>query len=115
MKIGTRIPIATGSFRGRLGGVGAVGDSIGVQTQFQYIDVGVEIEMTPTVHYDHDVTLKIKIEVSSEDERDHRGVTEPIIAQKKSEQVIRLHEGDATVLTGILTKRTQSAGAGFRG
>jgi general secretion pathway protein D len=107
MKIGERIPIATGSYGGGgLGGVGGVGGlGIGVQTQFQYIDVGINIELTPTVHFDHDVTLKIKIEDSSEDGSSTiSGVTEPIIAQKTSEQTIRLREGEASVLSGMLNK-----------
>jgi len=107
MKIGERIPIATGSYG--VGGSGTAAGSLGglgaVNTQFQYIDVGVNIEMTPTVHYDHDVTIKMKIEVSSENgQTTISGVTEPIIAQKTSEQVIRLREGEASVLSGILNK-----------
>ena len=90
MKIGERIPIATGSYGGVGVGTSGVGSALGglgaVNTQFQYIDVGVNIEMTPTVHYDHDVTLKMKIEVSSENGTSTiSGVTEPIIAQKTSE------------------------------
>jgi general secretion pathway protein D len=102
MKIGTRIPIATGSYQ--TGAATAVVSSL-VNTQFQYIDVGVNIEMTPTIHFDRDVTLKIKIEDSSEDGSvTISGVTEPIIAQKTSEQVIRLREGEASVLSGMLDK-----------
>jgi general secretion pathway protein D len=102
MKIGTRIPIATGSYQ--TGAATAMVSSL-VNTQFQYIDVGVNIEMTPTIHFDHDVTLKIKIEDSSEDGNvTISGVTEPIIAQKTSEQVIRLREGEASVLSGMLDK-----------
>jgi len=107
MKIGERIPIATGSYGGGgLGGVGGVGGlGIGVQTQFQYLDVGINIELTPTVHFDHDVTLKIKIEDSSENGSSTiSGVTEPIIAQKTSEQTIRLREGEASVLSGMVNK-----------
>src|SRR5208337_3264959 len=63
MKIGEKIPIATGSYQS--GAATAVVSSL-VNTQFQYTDVGVNIEMTPTVHFDHDVTLKIKVEVSSQ-------------------------------------------------
>jgi general secretion pathway protein D len=67
--------------------------------------VGVNIEMTPTIHFDHDVTLKIKIEDSSEDGNvTISGVTEPIIAQKTSEQVIRLREGEASILSGMVNK-----------
>jgi general secretion pathway protein D len=108
LKIGERIPIATGSYGGGgLSGVGGTsGLGIGVQTQFQYQDVGVNIEMTPTVHYDHDVTLKIKIDISSQASSvTISGVTEPIIAQNVVDQVIRLREGEASILGGI--KQTQ--------
>jgi len=64
MKIGTKIPIATGSYQ--TGAATAVVSSL-VNTQFQYQDVGINIEMTPTIHYDRDVTLKIKLEDSSLD------------------------------------------------
>jgi general secretion pathway protein D len=102
MKIGQRIPIATGSYST---GTSTTVTSSLVNTQFQYIDVGINIEMTPTIHYDRDVTLKIKIEDSSENGSSTiSGVTEPIIAQKTSEQVIRLREGEASVLSGMMNK-----------
>ncbi|WP_263357194.1 cohesin domain-containing protein [Acidicapsa ligni] len=113
MKIGQRIPIATGSYQ--TGAATAITSSL-VNTQFQYIDVGVNIEMTPTVHYDHDITLKLKIEDSSEANNvTISGVTEPIIAQKTSEQTIRLREGEATVLAGILNKQDLVSTTGIPG
>jgi general secretion pathway protein D len=103
MKIGERIPIATGSYQ--TGAATAVVSSL-VNTQFQYQDVGVNIEMTPTIHFDNDVTLKIKIDISSQASSvTISGVTEPIIAQNVVDQVIRLREGEATILGGI--KETQ--------
>jgi len=103
MKIGQRIPIATGSYQ--TGATTAITSSL-VNTQFQYQDVGVQIEMTPTVHFDHDITLKLKIEDTSEAGNDTiSGVTEPVIAQKTSEQTIRLREGEASILAGILDKQ----------
>ncbi len=99
MKIGSRIPIATGSYQ--TGAATAVVSSL-VNTQFQYQDVGVNIEMTPTVHFDHDVTLKIKIEVTSQSGQvTISGVTEPILSQRVIDQVIRLREGEASILGGI--------------
>jgi general secretion pathway protein D len=103
MKIGQRIPIATGSYQ--TGAATALVSSL-VNTQFQYQDVGVNIEMTPTIHYDRDITLKMKIEVSSVAGYDTiSGVTEPIIAQHTVDHVIRLHEGEASVLGGILDQQ----------
>jgi general secretion pathway protein D len=103
MKIGSRIPIATGSYQ--TGASTAVVSSL-VNTQFQYQDVGVQIEMTPTVHFDHEVTLKIKIEVTSQSGSvTISGVTEPIISQRIVDQVIRLREGEASLLGGIQTNQ----------
>jgi general secretion pathway protein D len=103
LKIGQKIPIATGSYNA---GVSTGVASIGVQTQFTYLDVGVNIDLTPTVHYDHEVTLKMKIEVSSQQgNQTISGVTEPIIGQNVSEQVIQLQEGEPAILAGLITKQ----------
>jgi general secretion pathway protein D len=113
MKIGERIPIATGSYQ--TGAATAVVSSL-VNTQFQYQDVGVNIEMTPTVHYDHDVTLKIKIEVTSQSGSVNiSGVTEPILSQRVVDQVIRLREGEASVLGGIQDKQEMVSWNGIPG
>ena len=113
MKIGSRIPIATGSYQ--TGAATALVSSL-VNTQFQYQDVGVNIEMTPSVHYDHDVTLKIKIEVSAESGTETiSGVTEPIISQRVVDQTIRLREGEASILGGIQNKQEQNNWSGVPG
>jgi general secretion pathway protein D len=102
LKIGSRIPIATGSYNA---GVATGVASIGVQTQFTYIDVGVQIDMTPTVHYDREVTLKMKMEVSSQQSTvTISGVQEPVIGQNVIEQVIQLKEGEPSILAGLVTK-----------
>jgi len=103
LKIGERIPVATGSYQ--TGAATAVVSSL-VNTQFTYLDVGVEIEITPVVHYDRDVTLKIKI-VSSQEEGSTNigGITEPIISQRTADQVVRLKEGEVNILGGFLQKQ----------
>jgi general secretion pathway protein D len=102
LKIGQKIPIATGSYNA---GVSTGVASIGVQTQFTYTDVGVNIDMTPTVHFDHEITLKLKIEVLSEASQvTISGVTEPVIGQRSSEQTITLKDGEPSLLAGIITK-----------
>ncbi len=68
--------------------------------------------MTPTVHYDNEVTLKMKIEVSSHaSDVTISGVTEPVIGQRVSEQVITLKEGEPGILAGISPSRTASTSA----
>jgi general secretion pathway protein D len=104
LKIGEKIPVATGSYNA---GVSTGVASIGVQTQFTYLDVGVNIDVTPTVHFDREVSLKTKVEVSQEDGTvsEGSGVTEPIIAQRVLEQVIQLKEGEPSILAGIVTRQ----------
>jgi len=113
LKIGSRIPIATGSYQ--TGASTALVSSL-VNTQFQYQDVGVNIEVTPTVHFDHEVTLKVKIEVTAQSGSvTISGVTEPIISQRVAEQVIRLREGEANILGGIQERQIQDNWSGIPG
>lgn len=108
LKIGDRIPIATGSF-GTGVGVGGVGTtglvSPLVNTQFQYQDVGVNIDITPRVHPNHEVSIKTKIEVSSvTGQSTIGGISQPIISQRVVEQDIRLKEGEVNILGGLIQR-----------
>ena len=108
LTIGDRIPIATGSFQAGVG-VGAVG-AAGlvnplVNTQFQYQDVGVKIDITPRVHPDHEISLKTKIEVSSVTGTSTiGGISQPIISQRVVEHDIRLKDGEASILGGLIER-----------
>ena len=113
LKIGSKIPVATGSYSA---GAAITTASLGVQTQFTYLDVGVNIDMTPTVHYDREVTLKMKIEVSSQSGQvTISGVTEPILSQRSIDQVIQLKDGEPSILAGILTKQDSNGVTGTPG
>src|SRR5467141_2345797 len=111
LRIGDRIPIATGSFQagvgvGSTGGAGFVNPL--VNTQFTYLDVGVNIDLTPRVHPNRDVSLKLKVEVSSHTgDQAIGGITQPIISQRVIEHDIRLKEGEVSILGGLV-QRTDS-------
>jgi general secretion pathway protein D len=103
LKIGSKIPIATGSYSA---GTAITTASLGVQTQFTYLDVGVNIDITPTVHYDREVSLKMKVEVSAQNGSvSISNVTEPIISQRVAEQVIQLKDGEPAILAGLLQQQ----------
>ncbi len=113
LKIGQKIPVATGSYNA---GVSTGVANIGVQTQFTYLDVGVNIDITPSVHYDREVSLKCKVEVSQQNGNvTISGVTEPIIAQRVLEQVIQLKDGEPSILAGIVTKQDNKSVSGTPG
>jgi len=114
LKIGTRVPIATGSFLPSYGGsvgtgttgtgtnTGSAGFGLLASTQFQYQDVGVSLDITPSVLPDGEVSLKTKIEISAEGAPvTIGGINEPTFTQKNIEHVIRLREGEASLLGGL--------------
>ena len=100
LKIGERVPVATGSFQP---GIGGVGINPLVNTQFQYLDVGVNMDITPRIHSDGDVTLKIVLEISSVTGNSNiGGINQPIIGQRRVEHEIRLREGEVSLMGGML-------------
>ncbi len=113
LKIGQKIPVATGSYNS---GVSTGVASIGVQTQFTFLDVGVSIDITPTVHLDREISLKTSIEVSQQNGSvTISNVTQPIIAQRKLENIIQLRDGEPSILAGILTKQDNKSVNGTPG
>src|SRR6267143_1082342 len=111
LRIGDKVPIATGSFQAGVGVGGTAGTGFVnplVNTQFQYQDVGVNIDLTPRVHPNHEVSLKLSVEVSSvTGQATIGGIQQPIISQRKIEHEIRLKEGEVNVLGGLF-ERTDS-------
>jgi general secretion pathway protein D len=100
LKIGDRVPVATGSFQPGMGGVGI---SPLVSTQFQYLDVGVNIDITPHIHSGNEVTLKMVLEISSvTGSQNIGGLSQPIIGQRRIEHETRLQDGDINLVGGIL-------------
>jgi general secretion pathway protein D len=113
LKIGSRIPVATGSFQP---GIGGVGINPLVNTQFTYLDVGVNITITPTVHLNGDVTLKVLMDISSQTNTvDIGGISQPVISQRKIEHQIRLREGEVNMLGGIFEDQDQKSYGGVPG
>jgi general secretion pathway protein D len=113
LKIATKIPIATGSFGTPLGITG--GASLGVNTQFTYLDVGVILEITPHVHPDGQVTLKTSLELSSQTGNSDPigGISQPIIAQDKIDHTIRLRDGEINLLGGIMETTETKTNSGW--
>ena len=119
LRIGDKVPIATGSFQAGVGVGGAAGAGFVnplVNTQFQYQEVGVNVDITPRVHPNHEISMKAKIEVSSVTGNSNiGGISQPIISQRTIEHEIRLKEGEASVLGGLITKTDAKSISGWPG
>ncbi len=104
LRIGDRIPIATGSFQP---GIGGVGINPLVNTQFTYTDVGVNVDLTPKIHNDSEVSMHIEIEISNvRDFVDIGGISQPVIGQRKVTHDVRIQEGEASILGGLMQAQT---------
>ena len=113
LKIGERQPVASGSFGG---GVAQTGYSSLVNTQFQFQDVGVNVDLTPRVHENGDVTMKVALEVSGVSGKVNLGgIDQPIIAQRKFDQEIRMREGEIGLIGGLVKQEDTTSVSGIPG
>ena len=110
LRIGQRIPIATGSFQP---GIGGVGINPLVNTQFQYEEIGVNVDLQPRIHNDHEVSLHIEVEVSNvADFLEIGGISQPVFGQRKVTHDIRIEQGHSSVLGGLVQTQTFNTRAG---
>jgi general secretion pathway protein D len=87
-----------------------------VNTQFQYLDVGVNIDITPHVHSNGEITLKMTMDVSAvTGQQNIGGISQPIIGQRKIENEIRLRDGEANLLGGIMEDQATKSLTGIPG
>lgn len=113
LRIGDKVPYATGSFQP---GIGTVGVSPLVSTQFNFAEVGVNVDMTPHVHGTDEVTLHILIEISDVSSNvTIGGLTQPVISQRKNEAEIRLRDGEVSLLGGLMEDQLTDSVSGLPG
>lgn len=94
-------PIATGGF--------------GQQplTSFDYKKVGIDITITPKIHLEGDVTLEVDIKIKSLGGTGYADL--PIITTKEVKNVIRLKDGETSLLAGLLKDEERKTMRGIAG
>ena len=113
LKIGEKYPYATGSFQP---GVGTVGVSPLVSTQFQFVDIGTNVELTPHIHGNDEVTIHAKIDITDiANTLNLGGLSQPVIGQKANEADIRLKDGEVSLIGGLMSDQDQSVIGGIPG
>lgn len=121
LRIGSRIPYATGSFLPSFGGVTGGGGAAGgfgllASTQFQFQDVGVNLDLTPRLLANGEVALHAVIEISSLGSPiTIGGFSQPTFGQRRIEHDIRLKEGEVNLLGGLIQSTETQAVTGLPG
>jgi general secretion pathway protein D len=119
VKIGSRIPYATGSFLPSLGGTtSSSGGGVGLlaSTQFQFQDIGVNLDLTPHLLSTGEIAIHAKIEISSLGASiSVGGITEPTFGQRIIEDDFRLQEGEVNLLGGLIQRTLSDQVQGIPG
>jgi general secretion pathway protein D len=118
VKIGSRIPYATGSFLPSLGGTTSSSGGVGLlaSTQFQFQDIGVNLDLTPHLLSTGEVAIHAKIEISSLGASiSVGGITEPTFGQRIIEDDFRLQEGEVNLLGGLIQRTLSDQVQGIPG
>jgi general secretion pathway protein D len=113
MKIGDRVPYATGSYQP---GVGGVGINPLVNTQFQFLDTGVNITMVPVVHGTDEVSLHVEVDISNvTGSVPLGGINEPEVSQTKVINDVRLKQGEVNLMGGLMQVEEDKTVSGVPG
>jgi general secretion pathway protein D len=116
IRIGDKIPYATGSLGSGLGASVGQGISPLFSTQFQYAEVGVNVDLTPKVHGREEISMHVELEISNVSGNvDIGGLSQPIISQRKIAHDIRLKNGEISLLGGLINEQTSKTLSGVPG
>jgi general secretion pathway protein D len=112
LNLGQQIPVISTVF----GAAAAGGLATTPQSSYNYKDVGVNLEITPTVTYDGDVRLDISVENSSLGPSiDVGGQATPSFNSRKVHTFLRLREGEANLLAGLIRQDKSRSNSGVPG
>ncbi len=107
--VGDKIPIPRTSFTPFAAG-GVPQQPI---TSFDYEDVGIDIKITPRIHFEGEITLELELNVKSVG---GTGIADiPIISTREIKNIIRLKDGETTLLAGLLKDEERVSAKGIIG
>jgi len=81
-------------------------------TSFEYKNVGVNIDITPRVHHDGEVTINLKLEIS---QVGPLYLNLPTFSSRTVTSVLRLKEGETSVLAGLISDVERTSLSGIPG
>jgi type II secretory pathway component GspD/PulD (secretin) len=112
LNLGDEIPVPATVFTPYAAG----GVATNPMTSFNYRTVGVNVEMTPRVSYEGDIMMEVSIESSTLGGNiDVAGQSLPTFGTRKVTTKLRLREGEAHLLAGLLREEDRRSLRGFPG
>jgi general secretion pathway protein D len=113
LKVGTEVPVPVTTFTSAQPNVGG---TFAPATSFQYRNVGVNLELTPKVNANGDILLELAAEFSLlGDDRLVAGTLLPTFLTRNVTGVLRLRDGESSLIGGLLQQQESEATSGFPG
>jgi general secretion pathway protein D len=115
--IGDRVPIASAT---QYLGASGTTTTYTPTVSYTYQDIGVKIEIEPKVHHNKEVTIKLKSEVSNISgyvKAASGSLTgdQPIIGTREATTVLRLEDGETSLLAGLIRQEDSKSLSGLPG
>jgi general secretion pathway protein D len=107
--VGQKVPIPQTTFTP----IAAGGVSQQPITSFAYQDVGLEITIKPKIHLEKEITLEIEVKITSIAGSGYADI--PIIANREIKNIIRLKDGETSLLAGLLRDEERKSLSGIAG
>ena len=113
LKVGTEVPVPVTTFTSAQPNVGG---TFAPATSFQYRNVGVNLELTPKVNANGDILLELAAEFSLlGDNRLVAGTLLPTFLTRNVTGVLRLRDGETSLIGGLLQQQENETTTGFPG
>ena len=74
---------------------------------FTFEDIGIKVQVTPRIHSDQEISLHVQAQARSLTGRTFSGL--PSFSNRETEQVVRVRNGQATLITGVLSREERSS------
>lgn len=107
--LGDQVPIPNTTFNSSQ----TVGGNIVPITSFTYQNVGIQIQLEPRIHHNREITVKMQAEISSVTSVNQGG--QPTIGTREVDTVIRLRDGETSLLAGLFQETDSNSRAGVPG
>ncbi|HET7696763.1 MAG TPA: cohesin domain-containing protein [Vicinamibacterales bacterium] len=112
LNLGSEIPVLSTVF----GAAAAGGFATIPQSSYNYRPIGVNLDMTPRVTYEGEILIELAIENSSLGANvDVGGQSAPSFTSRKVSTHLRLREGEANLLAGLVQQNTNNNRQGLPG
>jgi Flp pilus assembly secretin CpaC len=79
----------------------------------EYADIGLKIKATPYLHENKEVTLQMEYELKAISGSNFNGI--PVISNESVTQIIRLKEGETSIVSGLLNRQETKTLTGLPG